>query len=195
MVLLKHPYLETADWMIQDIEPNRAYYSIIKSKALSKVSRCGVHMGASYALAGFKKQEDVQILKENFCSAEDVCTEWAFRAIETFPDTAFYPVLISYFENVVTKKKQSYSDDLRYFCQALAQYKTATSLSILTALTKKETYPDSWYLPQNREYVFRAIHKYYSPPYKKIYQELKPTMSANVMEYLDKPAYDEYRTW
>jgi hypothetical protein len=195
LVLLDHPYLDISNWMIQDIKPNPKYYSIIKSKATRKFDRCGIQMGANFALAKFEKQDDIKILKENFIASEDDCSDWTFKAIETFPDTAFYPLLTSYFENTIRKKKQSDADDLKYFCRAVAQYKNQTSLLILIALTKKETYPDSWYLSYNKEYVFRAIHKYYSPLYQKIYQELKPEMSEYVMYYLDKQDYDDYTTW
>jgi hypothetical protein len=195
LVLLRHPYLDVADWMIQEIKPDPKYYSIIKSRAGSQSDRCGIPKGACYALAKFKKQEDIGMLKEKFASLDDGCFEWTFKAIEVFPDTSFYPILVAYFESNIRKNKQSGSDDLKYFCRALAQYKTPGSLSILRALTKKETYPDSWYLSGNKEFVFQSVYKYYTPLYKHIYEELKPQMSEFVMEYLDKPDYTENTNW
>lgn len=195
LVLLNHNYLDISNWMIQDIKPNSNFYPIIKRKAITPSERCGIQMGATYALSKFKKREDIELLKNNFKNCDKVCSDWVFKAIETFPDTAFYSVLTSYFENRIKKEKQSSSDDLKYFCRAIAQYPNQNSLSILIALTKKETYPDSWYLSYNKEYVFRGIHKYHSALYERLYSELKPDMSDYVLDYLDKPDYDDYTTW
>lgn len=195
LVLLHHNYLDVSNWMIQDIKPNPKFYAIIKRKAIAPSERCGIQMGATYALSKFKKREDIELLKEIFTSYDEVCSDWVFKAIETFPDTTFYPILTSFFENRIKKERQSSSDDLKYFCRAVAQYRNQNSLSILLALTKKETYPDYWYLSYNKEYVFRAIHKYHSALYEQLYSELKPEMSDYVLDYLDKPDYDDYTTW
>ncbi|MDD4971979.1 MAG: hypothetical protein PHT07_21340 [Paludibacter sp.] len=172
-VLLKHPYLRVSTWMIQDINPQERYYSIISKRATVRTERCGEQMSACYALAKFKKNEDIQLLKEKFIECDLDCSEWAFKGIIAFPDTAFLPVLTRYFEKEIRKKKQHSYDELKYFCQAVAQYRNQKSLAILKSLTKKETYPDSWYLPQNKENVFKAIQKFPSPLYDKIYRELK----------------------
>lgn len=195
LVLQNHNYLDISNWMIQDIKPDPKFYSIIKQKATAPSGRCGIQMGATYALAKFKKRADIELLERNFKNSDKVCLDWVFKAIETFPDTAFNSVLTSYFENHIKKEKQSSSDDLKYFCRAVAQYRNQNSLSILLALTKKETYPDDWYLLYNKEYVFRAIHKYHSVLYDRLYSELKPYMPNYVLDYLDKPDYNDYTTW
>lgn len=195
IVLTKHAYLDVAGWMIQDIEPQEKYYSIIKEKSQVKTDRCGEQLGACYALSKFKKKEDLEFLRTVFNNLENPCEDWIFRSIEENPNEVFFPLLKKYFSETVKKKKQQTYDDLKIYCRAVAQYETQNSLSILIALTKKETYPDSWYLPHNKEYVFKAIHKYKSPIYDSLYNSLKPQMSDFVMEYLDKPDYDDRTTW
>jgi hypothetical protein len=195
-VLTKHTYLGTAEWMMNDIQPKEKYYSIIKIAAQKKLSSCH-DLSNTYSLAKFKKQEDIPLIKKNFSEYTDnpYCNINYFKAIEIFPDTAFYSLLTKYFSEVVRKKKQQSYDDLKYYCQAVAQYKNQSSLEILTALTKKETYPDSWYLPKNTEYVFKAIHKYNSPIYNDLYKTLRPQMDSIVIKYIDKPDYDARTTW
>lgn len=194
-ILLKHSYLGTSNWMIQEIEPNEKYYSIIKEKSKMKTDRCGVQLGACYALSKFKKKEDFEFLKRVFSHFESPCEEWIFRAIEENPNEIYFPILKGYFEKTIKKKKQFSSDDLKFYCRAVAKYKNKNSLDILLALTKKETYPDSWYLSYNKEHIFKAIHKYNTSIYNSLYKELKPQMNEFVLTHLDAPEYDELRTW
>lgn len=195
-VLNKHIYLESAQWMMKEIKPQDKYYSIIKTQCQIKSEDCH-HLSLTYALAKFKRQEDIPIIKNNFAKYTDnsYCNTYIFQSIIAFPDTAFFSLLSKYFETEIKKKKQFTSDDLKYYCLAVAMFKNTSSLEILTALTKKETYPDTWYLPDNKKYVFTAMHKYQSPIYDNLYKELKPQMSNYVMEYLDKPDYDDRTTW
>lgn len=195
-VLNKHIYLESAQWMMEDIKPQDKYYSIIKTQCQIKSDDCH-HLSLTFALAKFKRQEDIPLIKNNFAKYTDnyYCNAYIFRSIIAFPDTAFFPLLTKYFETEIKKKKQDTSDDLKYYCLAVAMFKNTSSLEILTALTKKDTYPDSWYLPYNKEYVFTAMHKYPSPIYDNLYKELKPQMSDFVIEYLDKPDYNDETTW
>ena len=197
VVLTKHTYLGTAGWMIKDIEPKEKYYSIIKNAAQKELTSCHA-LSNTYSLAKFKKQEDIPLIIKNFSEYTDnpVCNNNYFKAFEVFPDTAFFPLLTKYFDEVIKRKKQEFFTDLKYYCRAVAQYKNQNSLDILIALTKKETYPDNWYyLPRNQEFVFRAIHKYKSPIYDSLYNALKPQMPEYVIEYIDKPDYDERATW
>ena len=196
VVLTKHTYLTTAEWMIHDIDPKEKYYPIIKSIAQKELASCH-NLSNTYSLAKFKKQEDIPLIKKNFSEYTDnsYCNNNYFKAIEVFPDTAFFPLLTKYFDKVIKKQKQQSYSDLKYYCRAVAQYKSQNSLDILVSITKKETYPDSRHLLDNQENVFRAIHKYKSPVYDSLYNALKPKMSDYVIKYLDKPDYNDITTW
>lgn len=194
-VLLKHTYLDVSNWMIQDIEPNERYYSIIKQKSKLKTDRCGVQLGACYALSKFKKEEDLEFLKKIFNSQKDFCGDWIFKSIEVNPNQIYFPILKKYFDETVKKKKQFSYDDLKYYCRAIAIYKNQESLELLMELLDKKNYPDTWYFKHNEEYVFTAIHKYKGPIYDDLHKMLKPKMSEFVIEYLGKPDYDERKTW
>lgn len=194
-ILLKHSYLDVSNWMIQEIEPNEKYYSIIKKKSKVKTDRCGEQLGACYALSKFNKKEDLKFLKSVFNNLESPCEDWIFKSIEEKPNEIYFPVLKTYFNETIRKKKQQTYDDLKLYCRAVARYKNQNSLDILVALTKKETYLNSWYLTDNKEYVFRAIHKYNSPIYDSLYNAIKPQMDELVMKHLDAPDYDDIKTW
>lgn len=193
-VLLKHSYLDVSNWMIQDIEPNEKYYSIIKQKSKLKTDRCGIQLGACYALSKFRKKEDLEFLKNIFNNLESPCEDFIFKAIEENPNQIYFSILKKYFDKTVKKKKQDAYDNLKYYCRAIAKYKSKESLALLTEILDKRNYPDTWFFKYNEENVFRAIHKYKDPIYEDIYKKLKPKMSEFVLEYLDKPDYEERKT-
>lgn len=194
-VLLKHPYLETSIWMIQDIEPQEKFYSIIKEKCNIKSDRCGEYLSACYALSKFKKKEDLIFLKDKFDKLESPCEDWIFKSIEQNPEQIYFPILEKYFRTKIKRKKQFNSNELRYYARAVASYKNDSSLVLLKDLLKKSNYPNPWCFEENQNNVFRAIHKYKDPLYLKLYDDLKPKMSDFIITYLDEPDYDERRTW
>lgn len=194
-VLLKHSYLDVANWMIADIEPNEKYYALIKQKSQIKTDRCGTQIAACYALSKFKKKEDLVFLKNIFSKQGSHCEDLVFKAIEENPDEIYFSVLEKYFENVIKKKKQFSYDELKYYCRAIAKYKNEESLMLFEKLLNKKNYPDPFYFKYNEEYIFTSIHKYKAPIYEDLYNKLKPKMSEYTIEYLDKPDYDDSKTW
>jgi hypothetical protein len=195
-VLLKHLYLPNSIWMMCEIKPQEKYYSIIKAQALKKVDECS-KLAITYSLARFKKEKDIPLIKQNFkqFSHNINCNNYIFQSIEAFPSKELFPILLKYFNKEIRIKKPASYEDLKYYCRAIAKYKNDESLLLLEKLLDKENYPDSWYFNHNQEYVFRAIHKYRAPLYDDLYNELKPKMNDYVIEYLDKPDYDEIKTW
>jgi hypothetical protein len=195
-VLTKHSYLETAEWMIHDIEPQEKYYPIVKQLAQKRLINCHDLIN-TYSLAKYKKPEDIDLIKKNFNKYSDnpYCNNNLFKTFEVFPDTTFFPMLTKYFNEVIKKQKQQYGDDLKYYCRALVQYKTKSSLELLIALTKKETYPDNSYLRHNQENVFKAIHKHKAAIYDSLYNALKPQMNEIVLKYIDNPDRDDRTIW
>lgn len=193
-VLLKHPYLEVADWMIVEIDPQEKYYSLIKQKAQLKTDDCG-QLGRCYALSKFRKKEDLNFLKEQFSKFDYPCDDYIFQSIEDNPNEIYFPILQKYMETVIKKQKQQGSDVLKYYCRAVAAYKNEESLALLNEVLNDKNYPDTWYFKYNVDDVFRAIHKHKAPVYDGLYSKLKPKMSSFVMKYLDKPDYSERKTW
>ena len=98
-------------------------------------------------------------------------------------------------DEVIKTKKQSTYNELKYYCLAVAIFKSNPGLAILTELNKRETYPYNYYFPHNQEYIFTAIHKYPNQLYDKLYNELEPLMPEHVIKYINEPDYPESMTW
>lgn len=194
LVLGKHRYLQSAHWMIEDIEPEERYYSVVREEVQRPLDRCNRER-AVFALAKYGKADDVPLIMQALLQGEEHCRFMAFKAIEAFPDTALFMVLQKHFDEVVTKKKQSTSDDLRLYCRALVAYKDARSAALLGDLTRKDTYPDAWYLKYNSEYVFRAIGRNPCPVYDSLYVALRPEMDSSAIEGVDYHDYEDRKIW
>lgn len=195
-VLLKHPYLAASNWMIQDIEPNERYYILIKERAKKKEKhRCGTHLGACYALSKFKKKEDLSFLKTIFYNLEYPCEFWIFRSIEENPNEIYFPILEKYLNNKFNNRKEFFSNDLKYYCLAIAKYKNKKSLELFAKILDKKNYSDTTYFKYNEENIFRAIHKHKTPIYEDLYKKLKPKMSKYVTEYIDNQDFYYSKIW
>lgn len=198
-VLLKHPYLEVSNWMLQDIEPNEKYYSIIKQKSKVKTYRCGKQLGACYALSKFKKNTDVKLLKSIFLKSDKDCVVWIFKSIENFPAIEFFPILQNYYQkNIIDKlsPNENVNDDLLYFCRAVAAFKNNEGLKMLEYIEKNNTYINKPYWPPyNKRYVFKAINKFKSPIYSKLLDKIRPTLNKEEMKSIFEPEYNERKTW
>lgn len=198
-ILIKHPYLHVSTWMIQDIQPQEKYYTLIRERAKIKTERCGEQLSACYALSKFKKNEDVKLLEDAFRKSNQVCIVWIFRSIENFPNDNFFPFLQNYYNTKVIGKLTStnnVNDDLLYFCRAVASYKNDESLKILKYIENHNTYINKPYWPpSNKEYVFKAIYKHKSEKYDRLFNQLKPQIDSLTLSVIDEPEYNEKAMW
>lgn len=195
-VLIKHSYLESFTYMIQEVEPKEKYYSIIKKRCEKKDKyRCGIQLSACFALSKFKKNEDLEFLKNKFNILESPCENWIFKSIEQNPNQIYFPILKKYFNENIKKKKLFFNDHFKYYCQALASYKNKESLLILTELLNKKYCPETWYYEIYRENIFLAIHKYNNPLYNDLYYNLRPKMSKYIIEKAERTHSYENNTW
>ena len=195
-VLLKHIYLPNSIGMMMDINPQEKYYSIIKTQSSKSSDECE-KLAITYSLSKFKKENDVEFIKSNFkkFSENPNCNNYIFKSFEQFPKKEFFPILVKFFNEEIKKKKQFGYDALKYYCRAIAKYKSKESLELLTELLNKSNYPDSWYFNHNQEYVFRAINMYKSPIYDDLNKNLKPKMSEYVIKSIDNIDYEDRKNW
>jgi hypothetical protein len=104
-LITKHNYLSTAYTMLPSLEPREKYYSYIRDMA-TRPSRIDVYDGdelgfadieyALYALAKFRKEEDVQVIKQKLMKHVYELSDISFQIMKEFPDTAYLDVLEIY---------------------------------------------------------------------------------------------------
>lgn len=103
-VLTKHNYLRSAYIILEQLEAQEKYYSFIKDMATRprRLSDNGYELDfddieyALYGLAKFKKQDDIEIIKNRMLKGVRELSDLSFRLMTKFPDTAYLGVLQSY---------------------------------------------------------------------------------------------------
>jgi hypothetical protein len=104
-VLTKHNYLSSAYNILTKIEAQEKYYPYIKDMATRprRLSRLeGYELGfneieyALYGLAKFRKNKDVQLIKEQMMKQVWELSDISFRLMQEFSDTAYLDVLQTY---------------------------------------------------------------------------------------------------
>lgn len=103
-VLTKHNYLRSAYTILVQLDPQEKYYSFIKDMATRprRLSYDGYELGfddieyALYGLAKFKKQDDVEIIKNILMKNVRRLRDVSFRLMKEFPAPAYFDVLQAY---------------------------------------------------------------------------------------------------
>lgn len=143
-VLTKHLYLKTSNSMMIDMNPQEKYYSLIKKQSSiiksSDLSDECKKMAFTYSLAKYKKEKDVEYIINNFKKFTILpgCNDYIFKAIEENPNKRYFSILERYFYEIIKKKKQYTSEDLKYYCRAIAKYQNKESLVLLTEILDKK---------------------------------------------------------
>jgi len=197
-VLLRHPYLDVSNWMIQDTAPDEKYYSLIKKRAEVKTKDFCNQLAACYALSKFKKKQDVELLynvfKENI---NGNCDEKVFRSIEKFSDPKFFDLLNIYFNKNIRGKfnsKNNIDDEILYFTRAVAAYKNNDALEILDYIEKNNTYINKpFWPPSNKLYVYKATMIHYDTIYDNILSNIKKEMDPCDLKMTSSYLRDEIR--
>lgn len=104
-LITKHNYLSTAYIMLPPLEPREKYYSYIRDMA-TRPRRIDVYDGdelgfadieyALYALAKFRREEDVPVIKQKLMKHVYELSDISFQIMKEFPDTAYLDVLEIY---------------------------------------------------------------------------------------------------
>ncbi|WP_375181931.1 hypothetical protein [Chryseobacterium sp.] len=181
-VLLKHPYLDVSNWMIQDIDPDEKYYHLIKERAKTKSKDCGNQLISCYALSKFRKKQDAKLLLSVFKqNINGYCQENIFKSIEIFPDAVFFPLLKSYFQDNIKDKlseKKNLDNNVLYFVKAVAAYKNSEAFEILNYIAQNNTYINKgFWPPANKTDVLKALKIHYTPAYDPLIKEIEKEMN------------------
>lgn len=183
-VILKHNYLHSAYTKLLNIEPNEKYYSLIKEMAQRKrnYNEDVGEMGfdeieyALYALAKFKKKEDIPLIKQLLLKNDWRMTELSFRLMKEYPDEAYLDIYEAFYK-LRFYHKICWDHDINItvdFINSVATYKNQRSASILSAILNKKPFircpADSSYI---KDELVQAIWNNKCDAYSKMAKQIE----------------------
>jgi hypothetical protein len=191
-VLTSHNYLKSAYYILSEIDPQLKYYSIIRNLATRprRLTEDGFELGfgdieyALYGLAKFKKQSDIEIIKNKMRKNVWKLSYISFRLMTEYPDTAYFDVLRAYHNRQFYKStghsRNGFSGyvvdraDPEDFIQALVVQQSSNSAQLLD--TMLNLLPLQSCLP-NRNFIIeetiRQIWDHPCPAYARLREKIK----------------------
>lgn len=142
-VITKHNYLRSAYTILSKIEPKEKYYSFIKDMAVrGKSATSQIELSeydidaAVYALAEFKKGEDVIMIKNLMLSNLKYLSFSEWRLMKELPDANYFAVYESYYSKYYYEMTCGEVGQERAvaFIYSIASYKTERSAKILNSI-------------------------------------------------------------
>ncbi|MDJ1499200.1 hypothetical protein [Xanthocytophaga agilis] len=188
LLLYQYSRLQNTFYMLEFLPPQEQHYRAIRQLAQIPFDGCNQER-VLIALARYKKIQDIELLSSIYGKEDQHCWFGIFRSIEQFPEPAFFPVLQTHLEQVVSKNAPFISDDIEIYCRAVAAYQNAEVLQLLETILQKN------YSGNGKKHVFQALHKHLCPIYQHLYNQLKPQMDPFVIKYADKDFNWERSQW
>ena len=176
-VITKHNYLASAYFIVQKIEPQEQYYSYIKEMAKRDKLFLEIE-SALYALAKFKKSEDIPLIKEFFLKNNWQLDELSFRLMKEYPNDTYLDVFEKYYRrNYYNSICRGSNDNAMGFINSIAVYNNRRSAVIIDSILNKKPFlncvADTGYIKSELVY---AIWKNHSEFYSKLRSEVKETV-------------------
>ncbi|MGZ5253839.1 MAG: hypothetical protein ACXWV4_05675 [Flavitalea sp.] len=192
-ILKEHNYLRAAYSILELLEPQEDLYPFVKAMATRPrlISMDGYELYfddieyALYGLAKFKKEADIQVIKDQMMENVWQMSNISLKIIEEFPDARYYEVLEEYhrrfFYGFSGNRRNGFSGyrvdnaDPEDFIRALVMQKSGSSAilldTILNRLPRQICMPDKNGIM--RELVL-AIWEHPCPAYKELLEKIRP---------------------
>jgi hypothetical protein len=149
-VITRHNYLKSAYRILAQTAPHEKYYSFIKDMATRK-RNYDEELGeqgfddiqyALYALAKFKKKDDIKIIREKLLENCWKISSLSFTLMKEFPDTSYLQVFEKYYPRNFyhTIYRDQISDKAVDYINSLAIYKTQRSSNILDSILNRKPF-------------------------------------------------------
>ncbi len=144
-VVLKHNYLGSAYGKLTGLERMEVYYPSIKEMSQSERSFCDYlydNEQAFYALAAYRKKEDIPAIKQFLSSNVSRLSEISFGLMEDYPNETYLDVYEKYYPRSFYRKicRDQKTDDAISFIKSVAMYKNDRSEKILSLILNRKPF-------------------------------------------------------
>lgn len=137
-IIMKHDYLDEAYYALNRIDIHEKYYPFIKEMSL-RDRPFDERENALYALARFKKKEDIPLIKDILLTHRGYLGSQSFRLMEEFPDSSYMAVFEMFYPRRFYRTicRDQNVELAEEFLQSLASYKTDSSAKLLSAILNR----------------------------------------------------------
>lgn len=149
-IILKHNYLNAAYTKVAEITPKETLYASIKEMALRKRNYRGDYgemnfdeiERALYALAKFRKPDDVPIIKQLLLENIYQMGEYSFKLMQENPEEAYWEILQQFFPKNFYRRTCDDRSPIagEDFINAVAAYKNDGSAKILKVILDRKPF-------------------------------------------------------
>lgn len=140
-VITEHKYLRSAYNILMRMEPDEEYYLHIKD--MIEHDRVFLDLEfAAYALAKFKRKEDIPVIRDLLIKNYYDMGEQSFLLMQNYPDAAYLEVLKKFARRVLKRKvcEDPNSYQVRLFIETVATYKNDMAARILSDIANRKPF-------------------------------------------------------
>jgi hypothetical protein len=144
-VVLKHNYLSSAYGKLARLERKEVYYTSIKAMSQSERSFCDYFYDieqAQYALAAYRKKEDIPAIRQFLSSNVSRLSEFSFALMQYYPNETYLDIYERYYPRYFYRKlcRDQKTDDAISFIKSVAVYKNDRSEKILSSILNRKPF-------------------------------------------------------
>ena len=188
-IILHHNFLSSAYYQLKGIEPKEIYYSSIKEMAQHERRNITDNFketeNALYALAKYKKSEDIPFIKKFLLSHLSQLTETSFQLMQKCPNEDYLDIYENFYPRFFYLEicQHTFTDNPKNFINSIAIYKNERSEKILSSILNR-----SPFLPcdvDTSDLKEELIYSIWNNPCK-AYSGLKKQIEASYRKYEDE---------
>lgn len=166
--ILKHNYLQFSYNNLFKIKTEEKYYASIKEMAIrdKPYGKNRDIENALYALASYKKKDDIPFIKLKLLQIRPDLSETGFNLMRNFPDTTYIEVLEAYYPKTFHRKifEERNTDRAYSYIYALRAYDNPKCKAILKSIFEDKSF-EKFYSKQGRQLQQQidSLQNYHAP--------------------------------
>ena len=205
-IILRHPYLQSAYEKLLEIDPKETYYSSLK-QMLKRDKQEDEELGivkykdferAIYALAKFRKDENLDYIKNFLMEYRGHLSEVSYRLMQEFQIEAYLEVYEEIFPKIFYRRIRDeglYSSNSLEFIRSVAVYKNQRSARILDSILHQEPFMSGVWDTIYRNYIrVELVLAIWDNPCA-AYSKMRKQIESDAKTYEKKRNYLEHVTF
>lgn len=178
-LVMSHNYLNSAYYALGRIEPLEKYYPAIRTMA-TRDRPIGYLEYAWYALAQYKKKEDIPFIRDRLLQHSRVISDKTLKLMMDYPDSSYLDILELFGRERLYRNSNWINFNYSKFFNTLSSFKNKRSAALLNSIYYARLKPRSLSEARLEEEIklqlALAIEKNNCPLYSRLFNTVKPLL-------------------